>query len=106
MMHTNRRHDRRVPLDRRVKLMCPITGRCYGGQTQNYSAGGALVALDGPWQPAPGQHVRVGIDWTGRQGLIRSETMPKASVVRASALEGCRHLAIAFDQRQEPVAAA
>lgn len=101
MPHTDRRRDDRVPLQRRVKLICPLTGRCHGGQTRNYSAGGTLVALDTPWTLAPGQRVRIGIDWAGRQGLIRSEQMPQASVIRAVASPGSGHLALAFDQRQE-----
>ena len=106
MPNTDRRRDRRLPLERRVKLMCPLSGRCYAGRTRDYSAGGALLTLDGRWRLGPGQQVRVGIDWTGRQGLIRSDSMPAASVVRAASLDGREHLAIAFEQRQESAAAA
>ena len=106
MPNIDRRRDRRLPLERRMKLMCPLTGRYYAGRTRDYSAGGVLLALDGTWRLGPGQQVRVGIDWTGREGLIKSDTMPVASVVRAASLDGREHLAVAFEQRQEQAAAA
>lgn len=101
MTDTERRRDHRFSLQRRVKVMCPTTGRCYAGQTEDCSAGGARLTLDEPWQVTPGQRLRVGIDWSGRQGLLRSETMPEATVVRTVPLTGPQHLAVAFDQRQE-----
>ena len=101
MTDTERRRDYRFSLQRRVKLMCPNTGRCYAGQTEDYSAGGAKLTLDEPWHVTQGQRLRVGIDWTGRQGLLQSRTMPEATVVRTVALTGPQHLAVAFDKRQE-----
>ena len=106
MTNTERRRDHRVPLERRVKLMCPITGRCYGGQTRDFAAGGVCVELDGRGQLAPGTRVRIGIDWTGRQGLLRAESMPQASIVRSAAFDGRSHLGLAFEQRQELAASA
>jgi len=100
MTSTDKRHDSRFPLQRRVKLMCPTTGRCYAGRTTDYSAGGAMLVMDGPSQLSPGEPVRMGIDWTGRQGVIKSEMMPKACIVRSMTLADKQHVAIAFDQRQ------
>jgi len=86
--------------------MCPATGRCWAGNTEDYSAGGTKLSLDEPLHLAPGQLLKVGIDWTGRQGLLRSEMMPKATVVRTVAMDGQEHVAVAFDQRQELAASA
>lgn len=101
MTDTEKRRDCRFSLKRRVKVMCPTTGRCWAGQTEDYSAGGVKLTIDEPWHMAPGQPLRVGIDWTGRQGLFHSNKMPRATVVRTVALAGRQHLAVAFDQRQE-----
>ena len=106
MTNTERRRDSRFSLQRRVKLMCTLTGRCYSGRTEDYSAGGAMLVLDGPSQLAQGQRIRLGVDWTGRQGVIKSDAMPQASVVRSLTLAGRRHLAVAFDQRQALAASA
>ncbi len=100
MTSTNKRRDSRFALQRRVKLLCPATGRCYAGRTSDYSAGGALLVMDGPSQLSPGEPVKVGLDWTGRQGLIKSEMMPKACIVRSMTHADKQHVAIAFEERQ------
>jgi hypothetical protein len=103
-----RRLDTRLPLQRRVKLVCTQTGRCVAGETCDYSSGGALVQLDpgaaamAQWQP--GRDVRVGIDWTGRQSMFIADLLPTARVVRSADCAGRRRIALAFVQRQ-PLAA-
>jgi hypothetical protein len=46
MNHNERHKYARLPLKRRVKLMCTRSGRCYGEQTGDYSAGGCNIVLD------------------------------------------------------------
>jgi hypothetical protein len=104
MAESDRRRDPRFPLQRRVKLMCTGSGRCFGGTTTNCSAGGALVELDGSPGPLPGEAIRVGIDWTGGQGLMRAELMPDASVVRSMPRDGHDLVAIVFAQPQHQAA--
>ena len=106
MTDTEKRRDTRFSLNRRVKILCPLTGRCYSGRTKDYSAGGALLVLDRPSKLSQGRRVRLGVDWTGRQGVIRSDAMPEAAIVRSLTLAGRPHLAVAFDQRQELAASA
>jgi len=103
-----RRLDARLPLQRRVKLVCTQTGRCVAGEMCDYSAGGALVQLD-PGAPVlaqlqPGRDVRVGIDWTGAQSIFIADLLPTARVVRSGNHAGRRRIAVAFAHRQ-PLAA-
>jgi hypothetical protein len=103
-----RRLDARLPLQRRVKLVCAQTGRCVAGHTCDYSPGGALVQLD-PGAPVlaqlrPGRDVRVGIDWSGAQSMFIADLLPTARVVRNGSHPDGRRIALAFTHRQ-PLAA-
>ena len=64
--------------------MCTATGRCFGGQTQDYSAGGCRVQLD----PA----------------TVHADLMPTAMVMRALSFDDRRQVALQFSRRQ-PLAA-
>ena len=104
MDNHERRCFARLPLERRVKVMCPETGRCLGGITRNYSSGGCLVELDASAfvsRLKAGMQIRVGIDWTGHQGLLQAAQMPQASVIRTIGLTDRPQLALAFAHIQE-----
>jgi len=109
MTNNERRQDARLPLQRRVKLVCQSSGRCLSGSTHDVSASGCLIDLDETSSLSSliaGAPVRVGIDWTGRQGILQTELMPPAQVVRMLGIDGRRHVAISYAQRQELAATA
>lgn len=105
MTPSERRQYARMPLKRRVKLMCTSSGRCFAGQTEDYSAGGCRVALDASGLEA-GAQVKVAVDWTGRMGLAQAELMPSATVVRALQFDNQPQVALAFAQVQPLLASA
>lgn len=98
-----RRAHARLPLSRRVKVVCAETGRCYGGATRDVAAGGVCVRLDRPAAIAAGTRVRIAVDWTGSQGVVTADLMPEATVVRHLSLDGAT-FGLHYD-RAQPLAA-
>ncbi len=88
--------------------MCTATGRCFGGQTQDYSAGGCRVQLDPATaelsQLPIGREVKVAVDWSGHQAVVHADLMPTAMVMRALSFDDRRQVALQFSRRQ-PLAA-
>lgn len=89
-----------MPLTRPVKVQCLITGRYVAGNTENVSAGGALLVVNHPSVMVPGQRVRVGIADHPRAALLTQESFSDATVIRSLGMGGSQRLAIQFDQPQ------
>jgi hypothetical protein len=96
----DRRRQGRTPLQRPVKVQCLITGKYLAGRTSNLSDAGLLLELDNPSLLVPGQRVKVGIQQTRQDAVLKAKLMAGATVVRSMGIGGKQTVAIQFDQRQ------
>ena len=92
-----RRRRPRLSLAYPVKLWCVETGRFLAGATEDLSAEGALIRVQHPSLLVPGQRLRVGIAWSGRDALIMQRQMLPAIVVRSLGHGETQHVAVSFD---------
>ena len=104
MRHTKgseRRRHQRLDLDRPVKLQCEMTGKYLAGRTTDVSPDGVQIELAQSSMLVPGQRVRFGIAWTGRQTVLASDDLTPATVVRCLGLGRRQCVALQFDKTQE-----
>ncbi len=103
----DRRLDRRLQLDRPVKVRDPRGGKYMPGHTLNVSPGGLLIALRGGAHLPAGTPIEVAIDWTGSTPLVRQSVMVPATIVRRAGVNGAdTYLALRFANRQSMALAA
>jgi len=92
-----RREQDRLSLSRPVKIFDPKANRYIPGCTTNVSQSGALLNIPQPLLIKPGDTVYVGIALKRREGLLLSNEMIEAQVVRCLATEDDQtHLAVRF----------
>ncbi len=100
MVDLDRRAHQRLRVARPCKLYVPKTQRYLPGSTRNVSAGGALLSAVAHPAVAAGDRLWVGIALTRRQGILLSNQMLKATVVRLTlAADGEMVLALRFGDR-------
>ncbi len=100
MVDLDRRAHQWLRVARPCKLSVPKTRRYLPGSTRNVSAGGALLRVVAHPAVATGDRLWVGIALTRRQGILLSNQMLKATVVRlARAAGGEMVLALRFGDR-------
>jgi len=105
--HDDKRADRRVQLDRAVKMYDPRGGKYMPGHTLNVSAGGMLVALRGGAHLPGGSPIEVAVDWAGSADLLSQSDLVPATVVRRAGVNGAEtYVALQFASRQELALAA
>jgi hypothetical protein len=92
-----RRRFRRFTLDRPVKLHCHTTGRYLAGTGLDASSGGALIRLQHDANLAVGETITIGIARDRQQGLMLTDDMVEAHVVRCLGHGEHRYLALQFD---------
>ena len=106
MVDMNRRAHQRLRVARPCKLYVPKTRRYLPGSTRNVSAGGALLRVAAHPAVAAGDRLWVGIALKRSQGILMSNQMLKATVVRlAHAAGGVMVLALSFGDRAHTPAA-
>jgi hypothetical protein len=66
------------------KVYNPISGRYIPGETMDVSENGAQIMLAWDTNLGPGQTLSIGIARKRRQGIIRTDTMFDATVVRVT----------------------
>lgn len=101
MSLNDRRQSLRCPLDRPAKIRLEDSGRYRSAVVVNLSSGGALLRVEGPGRYLPGRRVRLGLEASRQPGVIRLDTMPEATVVRALSLDDAHHLGVRFEEAQE-----
>lgn len=81
-------------------------GRYVGGLTSNVSPGGALVCVERARAIAPGDEVRIAIDWIDKP-VISESMMIKARVVRVTPMDHhTQAVALCYDAPAEAALAA
>ena len=78
----DRRHDQRISLVRPCKVYEPRSGRYVPGSTCNVSSTGMLLRVFRPLSVEPGDRVYIGVSQRRQQGVMRSDEMIEATVVR------------------------
>ncbi len=96
----DRRREARLNIERPVKLQCQVTGRYVSGTTTNLSNSGMLIVIEHPSLLVPGQRVKVGVQQTRQNVVIKANEMATATVVRSLGMRGRQTVAVQFDQRQ------
>lgn len=96
----DRRREARLPIERPVKLQCQVTGKYVAGRTSNLSDGGMLIVIDNPSLLVPGQRIKIGVQQTRQDVVLKAGQMTPATVVRSMGIGGRQTVAVQFDQRQ------
>lgn len=97
----DRRRQARTSLHRPIKVQCQITGKYMAGESSNLSDGGMLVTLNHPSLLVPGQRVKVGVQRTQQEAVLKAKHFTPATVVRSMGLGGKQTVAVQFDQQQQ-----
>jgi len=102
--------DRRVHPRQEIVKACKVyrrgTQRYVSAQTQDVSAGGALLEVRSVRPMVPGERLDVGVAWS-RSPILLEDALKEARVVRVTPIEGDRHrVAVAFDELEEVAVAA
>jgi c-di-GMP-binding flagellar brake protein YcgR len=100
MPRSERRRDARVQLTRPAKLRCELTGRFYGAQTHDLSAGGALIQMQRPAPLSLGQPIRVGVAQDQTRVILTDGDLINAVVVRSLRIGDHQTVAVRFTQPQ------
>lgn len=94
----NRRHARRVAVEKPCKIFDPRTGRYFPGRTVDLSQDGILVRLHQATNFKPGDEVKIGVAMHDRQGLIQAKELIDSTVMRMLHTEdGATTIAVQFD---------
>lgn len=93
-----RRRHRRDPVDRPCKMFHRPSLRFWAGRTSNVSEGGALLTLESPRAPEPGDAVDVVIAWSDRP-VLPGDSLVRSEVVRVGESVGDRRtVAVRFSR--------
>lgn len=92
-----RRRFQRSALTRPVKLRCEKTGRYFSAEGIDASAGGALLRLGTGSHLPVGEPVRLGIAAEENHGLLLSDDLIEARVVRCLGHPDARYVAVQFE---------
>lgn len=91
-----RRHPRR-PVAKPCKVFAPGLNRYLAGESENLSAGGALLEIDGGAGLGIGDELNLAIGWSASP-IVSSDSLRRGQVVRVSAVDASRRaVAVAFD---------
>lgn len=100
----DRRVHPRTPADLGCKVLRPALARYLSARTADVSAGGALIDLQTTTPLQEGEHLDVGVGWTG-SGVLRARDLVEAVVVRATPLlNNSQRVAVRFATAQAAAA--
>ncbi|MCC5829718.1 MAG: PilZ domain-containing protein [Phycisphaeraceae bacterium] len=97
MSQRERRRFPRHEISGGVKIQCQMTGRYFAGQSRNLSEGGMLIEVDHPSLMISGQRLRVSRVAEADRGLLSSDNLLWATVVRSAPNGRGQMVALCFD---------
>lgn len=93
-----RRRHHREAVDRPCKMFHRPSLRFWAGRTCNVSEGGALLTMESPRAPEPGDTVDVVIAWSDRP-VLPGDSLVRSEVVRVNPSDGDRRtVAVRFSR--------